>query len=295
MRLNKTAPQDQGPSQLSRVRSILNGAKTLEPLLLGLLRHPGLAQDEQRLSEATKQITDLHREVTKEVHQALLPEDDHPAARATFAASLAHLVGQAWSQNPEGVDPKAIAGAFLQTVEYSEPRPDLVFEDLPRATDDALAKARAVSHCIPVFLKLDKMPAATRGLFVGQQSSGDLATLMRGEIESRARKTAEALLPPGVDEKQAQTTFKSVMGRVASVTAQILEVEYASLGKELQAIKSDPQKRTQYMQDLPNHPRGVLIDRTLEQVDKTMGDLFPLHSLPKNVQEPEDSNGHCPS
>lgn len=275
------------------IRAILSGAKVLEPLLSGLLRHPGLAQDPAELGRATGAIMALHREVTEKVHQAVNPDDKHPAAKAPFATSLAGLVAQAWGANPEGVDADALAEAYLQTIEFSEPLPDQAFDAVPRATDEALASARAVSLCLPTLLRVDKMAPGSRSLFVGKQDLAALTALLRNEIQDRTQAVSDALVPADTAEDEKWNSYKSIQTRVASLASQIIDVEYISLGKELQAIKKDAAKKQAFIADLPNHPRGVLVSRVLAQLDRSIPHLFPSASGPK--ESVDEAEGQAPS
>jgi hypothetical protein len=292
--MNSGSGSSTTPDTYTKTRTMLNGAKTLEPLLLGILRYPGMAKDPARLDAATDTIIELHQSVTRQVESAIAPDANNPALRASIAEPLAHLVGQTWSAENESVDPRALAGAFLKTVQFSEPTPDTVFTDLPRATDQALERAKAVSRCIPVFMKLESMNPAGQKLFMGQQEGfAQRMKLFRDEINSRASAISSGICPPGASEKQHNITYKSVLNRVAGITADLLDIEYRRLGREFKhARQTGKSKDKAYVKNLIESPKGILTANVFSQVDMALSDLFPSHAA---GARPNRANSPSPS
>lgn len=276
MHLNKQTVTSQPDDKYLQVRAKLNGAKTLEPLLLGILRYPGVANDPERLSEATSKIISLHTEVSTLVCEQLAPGNQSSAISAIISTPIARLIGSSWGMQTEALDAKILADMFMKTVEFSEPEPAMAFTDLPRATDDALVRAKAVSQCLPVFMRLERLALGARTLFIGKQENiSDAIKIFRDEIQKRSEAIADHICPADNNENQQQIAYKSVLNRVANTTADLLNIEYAQLGKELQqARKTGKSKDKEYVKQFTDSAKGVLTERVFAQVDNSLLDLF---------------------
>lgn len=277
MRLNKNNVESDNLDTYTRVRMALNGAKTLEPLLLGIMRHPGVANDPERLEEATDKIIELHQNVTSAVQEKLAPGNKNAALRASIATSLAHLVGNVWNADNENLDAGVLADMFMKTVKFSEATPDIVFTDLPRATDKALERSKAVSRCIPTLAKIDALPQSAQNLFMGKcDNFSDRVNLFRDEVERRASSIAENICPANASDKQKNIVYKSILNRVAQTTSDLLDIEYRAMGRGLKAAKkSGKHKDKDFVNSLTQSPDGELSKRVFTQVDRALADMFP--------------------
>ena len=327
MRQKKTEAPEEYSNPMTTLRAKLSGAKALSPLLSAVFQFPGLSSDPKVLTDAIGEICTLHQQTTKLVAEALLPGDLHPAKKASVAAALAHLVGQAWSKDSKGIEPKTLAAMYIQTLEISTPLPDQAFdEQFPRVTSEALAEARTVADLLPALMRVDAM-GDPKKLFWGGHSLESATGLAKADLEGRARAMAEKLLPPGSSEEQQSIAYRSILKTATPVYAQVLNTEINLLGRSLKDIqvtlsmcvdkaKKLPQgdeldkinkriqecrdQQKQFMAEAAKFPQGVLLARVQIQMDKAMKVLFPEETLAQaqkttNAPADEEESHNAPA
>lgn len=277
-------------SAQAQLRARLNGAKILSPLWGALLRKPGLAGDAQALTAAIGEITSVHRLVTEQVQSVLCPDDQHAAARATLAAPLAEMVAKAWQTHGNDLDPAGLAAVFVSTVEMTEPMPDTVFDNqLPRYVEQSLFESRTLATAMPLFQRVFALPSAK--LFVGEQDFSQSMAYFRSGLQARAENLVQAISPDDLSEVERYLAYKSVFKSLAIVGTQALETEFLQMGRNFKAMNAGERKA--YLDDLPNHPKGVLFDRVFAHMDQdAVPALFPGIRHPDAQPDPD---GHRPN
>lgn len=285
--MNEDVPATSAQTQL---RARLNGAKILSPLWAALLRKPGLAGNADALVAAIGEIASVHRSVTEQVQSVLCPDDQHAAARATLAAPLAEMVAKAWQTHGNDLDPDGLARVFVSTVEMTEPLPDTVFDNqLPRYVEQSLFESRTLAPAMPLFQRAYSLPSAK--LFVGEQDFSQSMAHFRFGLQSRAEALVQSICPDDLNEAERHLAYKSIFKSLAMVGTQALETEFLQMGRNFKTMNADERKA--YLDDLPNHPNGVLFDRVFAHMDRdAIPALFP------GIRQPDvqtDPDGHRPN
>lgn len=259
----------------AQVRSVLNGGKTITPLMQALLRHPGILAEEAGLQAAVAQITGLHRESVDRVMTMLMPSQaESGSARALVAPYLADVIGSAWT-GEQVVSAERVAEFFVGVFAQMEEGGEVSFELVEPALDENLSTAAGVGQSMPTLLKIERLPAATQRLFIGDASVAELAEIIRNDIVSAVNRVLSALerIYAPLQPASRLISYKSILRNVSVVFAEALGVEHQSLSKELSKLDKDG--RAAYLAALKTRDGGELMSRVRKSFVSTIPVLYP--------------------
>ncbi|GEM_PF-2805523 len=255
------------------LRSILNGGKTLAPLVAALLKHPGLAADPAALARETERIVGYHRKATLHVKTALAPADNRPAIYAVLGAAMATLVADAWHQDHEHVNPEALGEVFVRILDIAPVMPEIAFtDDLPQSMDLSLAEGQAFADVLRGIGRVRALPDKSRMLFIGKGAIENFTVALRRDLVERAEQISEAMVVDGNDV-QRRIVYKSALRAIAPLYAQALDTELNRLGAELQRMPRAA--RASYLASIDSWERPILLTRVSGVIDRAVSALYP--------------------
>lgn len=246
-------------SPLEDARAQLNGAKVAAPLVAAVLSTHGIT-DDAAFTEATTKLGTALQDTVDKVLQVVAPNHSSAALNASTAAALSPLLADAWKLNPNQDSYEHVSTAFLNLVRFTKPDPGRVFnDDMPRATSEALAEARAASKIFPTLFRLKKLPPATRSLYLSERTLEEFQTRCRKEICCMAQEVVWQL--DFENEKQKSMVYSSALDCISGVYAEALADSYSSLKQKLVHLKnSTPEDRKTFLQHARACPDGLLFE-----------------------------------
>jgi hypothetical protein len=260
----------------SDIKARLNNAKIVSPLISAIIATHGPEIGANFQNAFVELGSHLEKQVEK-VLKSISPNGSTEAITATTQVSLSNLMADAWKNNPGLSNYDFVSAGYLSLIEYLKPDPGMVFNNsMPRATSSSLAEARACSKILPTVFRLEKIPVATRRLFLSNLGINEFVTKCRDHIKELAQKAADRIAPD--DDTQNNMAYRSALNCLSEIYAETIAQQYLSLNKELHNIRSDSQKCQDYMAKVHKSENGILLDYVQPQMNFANDILYPCHS-----------------
>ncbi len=286
----------------ARVRQQLNGARALAPLYRAVLAHPGLQVERDVFDHAFEEVTHLYQSTLDRVCRAFEVDAHDPPLRAILAAPIAALVGQAWELRSDEANRGLLSAEHLAQLyariavlhHESQPSPSPV-ESIGvgetaagQGEEDPLAEARALGTVVVSLLPIWVLRPATQRLYVSDQSQEEVIEHIRVTLLERADDIADRLLTEIPPAAARSGVYRGVLAALAELYRYTLEAQFEELSRQIRDMS--PGAKKAYLEAIPAHPVGVLIERTEELFCALAPGCYPAiddvpasqpHSLPE--------------
>lgn len=249
------------------------GARALGSLYRAVLLRPGLNAPRDVFAQAFDTVKSLYQNAMDRICQMTQSVESHASLRVSLSGPVAMLIADVWELSEPAASPKVQSHEIEHLLElYAQQAVGLQIgasagadsgpiSSRPDHLAESVAEYRAVCTAMLGLLQVWALRPATQRLYLSDQRPQDVAARIRLTLTDSAAEITEALMPDATDLEQAPA-YASVLESLGELYRFTLESQFIELSRRIRVMDS-AQKRA-YLEDIPQHPGGLLIEYTDE-------------------------------
>ncbi len=249
------------------------GARALGSLYRAVLMRPGLKAQREVFAQAFETVKSLYQTALDRICQTTQSEESHASLRISLSGPVAMLVADVWELSDPTASPEMQTREIEHLLDmYAQQAIGLRAGASPNAepgevarlqghSAESVAEYRAVCTAMLGLLQVWTLRPATQRLYLSDQSPQDVVARIRLTLTDSAAEITEGLMPDASDLEQAPA-YASVLEGLGELYRFTLESQFIELSRRIRVMDAG-QKRA-YLEDIPQHPGGILIECTDE-------------------------------
>lgn len=260
---------------LAELRARLAAGECYAHIFCAINQFPGLYEDETQRKQAIVRLAQQNRAAVEIISKRLIPDSDNQKfrAKAAIAQAIAPLLTTAWTKRQGDFDVEEFAEEYLQCMEISTPLPEEAFDNTERIEPRAVIEGLMTAKALPTLQKLSELPGASTQVFAPNFSIESMAATIRQDIVERSERLSATLIPADISDDDKSQSSSRVLDQISTLYCKHLGLVFSKMRVEFKSMSNEEKKK--FMEDLPNHPEGVLLSRTRQIVDDLLPVLYP--------------------
>lgn len=249
------------------------GARALGSLYRAVLMRPGLQASREVFAQAFETVKSLYQTALDRICRTTQSEQSHASLRISLSGPVAMLVADVWELSDPAASPEMqrreiehLLDLYAQQAIGLQVGASLQAEQgtlvgLQGHSAASVAEYRAVCTAMLGLLQVWTLRPATQRLYLSDQHPQDVVARIRLTLTDSAAEITEGLMPDASDLEQAPA-YASVLEGLGELYRFTLESQFTELSRRIRVMDAG-QKRA-YLEDIPQHPGGILIECTDE-------------------------------
>ena len=275
----------------------LCAAQALAPLYRAVLVRPGIQASRESFQEAFQEVKRLYQTALNGVYQELRGSEAYVNLRALMAGPVAALIAEAWelsdSGSPPGVEPAEIERIVelfghlgeMWGLESASPGETKAEPTLSSDAREALAELRATCAACTGLLQVWSLRPATQRLYLSDQKPLDLVRHIRITLSECADEIVDRLAPDAT-QLERPSVYCAVLEIVGGLYRSTLDAQFIELSRRIRGM--DAQEKRAYLENIPNHASGILIEHTEELFTVLAPSCYPAFDPSEVLSWSED-------